>query len=1255
MNTIKISYEERENYMERNKRRISLWLSILMIICYTLPTFASDSGNWNKTQGIAETTETTETTETAETTETEMEISQAQAEHVYVGVATQIQSCLISSSDLNKVTINAKVAAGIATADEKLYLFELKTYESSISGKSPIDAINYDPAKNAEYEFTVDLNNNTALSRLYSKFVVAVKSGNGYTAITDYHYITNPEAIAQNTQSRVNVDSKKGIQVSFNMLSDIDNLGISDGFINFEIDRLVSKTPTNYSYVYNGNTYYFTNLVEDYDNIISKLTSNGTRVTAALIMSYNASLTDLLYTDTQQPGTIYYALNTSNATGLAYVEALTHYLADRYCNSSGTHGQVDNWVIGNEVNDNLQYNYMGEKGVDSYVAEYLQTYRVMYTAIRSTYNNANVYIPLEHRWNTENTNKEYAGMYFLNKFNELSNAQGDMNWALAYHAYSYPMNDPDILNDGQPNIDADGEKTYGAEVTDDVNTPLVTMKNIDVLTDYFQTSAMKNSSGDVRSIILSEQGYTSYSNIYGKSEERQAASIAYAYYKTEMNPYLDSFILRAHIDGQDGNQYYQLGIWNVDANGNPISRKLGYDVYKDIDTNHTLEATSFALDILGIDTWSDVIANFDVNSIIGKKSTTIGQVLSTANMSNAGSSSVLAEKMFDYWNPNYYIHQLSKYDHYGNTIASGTAVCDTNAYYTNYQSVMHKFDGKQDFTATPYLGFGFKLIANPSGSNAGDSMVARVKVYSGNHVYMADSIIKEGTDYNLFVNLDKWQYKNAVDKIQVMVRESEKKTSFDGVFSINNFQKAKSLQSYSAMSSVSSDKINIDNAEFSFVSDQSYTGSAVTPAINIVYGGNALIQGKDYDITYFDNVNFGTARMVIVGHGDFTGSKVVNFKISSTYSAIFDAQYYLNTYADVKAAYGNDENAALNHFLQSGMAEGRQGNKEFNVECYRQNYVDLANAFGDNLPAYYEHYMNYGRSEGRTAMELLQPTVYNGIDYDCVYNKEEYVKYNSDVASAFGDNALALIKHFVNNGMVEGRIAKSSFNVAAYRYYNGDLEAAFGNDNKQYYIHYMNYGVHEGRTCTGVIYDGMDYAPVFDAQFYSSNNPDVVQAVGDSVNSLLSHFVKYGMAEGRCGSLRFDVNVYKEINGDIVAAFGNDTRQYYTHYLKYGQYENRVCEADYVYKGIDYSAVYDKDYYLSNNHDLENAFGNNARALVEHFVNYGMIEGRQAIGTFDVKVYKSNYTDLQRAFGDDLKAYFMHYINFGKSEARKGK
>ena len=87
----------------------------------------------------------------------------------------------------------------------------------------------------------------------------------------------------------------------------------------------------------------------------------------------------------------------------------------------------------------------------------------------------------------------------------------------------------------------------------------------------------------------------------------------------------------------------------------------------------------------------------------------------------------------------------------------------------------------------------------------------------------------------------------------------------------------------------------------------------------------------------------------------------------------------------------------------------------------------------------------------------------------------------------------------------------------------------------------------------------------------------------------------------------------------------------------------------------EYSAVFNAAYYSSHYSDLMINYGTDERLLLQHFLSYGMKEGRQASEEFNVKAYRDRYADLQKAFGDDLKAYYLHYIHYGKTEGRNGR
>lgn len=90
----------------------------------------------------------------------------------------------------------------------------------------------------------------------------------------------------------------------------------------------------------------------------------------------------------------------------------------------------------------------------------------------------------------------------------------------------------------------------------------------------------------------------------------------------------------------------------------------------------------------------------------------------------------------------------------------------------------------------------------------------------------------------------------------------------------------------------------------------------------------------------------------------------------------------------------------------------------------------------------------------------------------------------------------------------------------------------------------------------------------------------------------------------------------------------------------------------YVNSNIDYGYVFDPVYYSNKYADLKKAFGTNAKALFNHFLNHGMNEHRQAIANFNVEVYKAKNKDLQRAFGGTWKKYYQHYCRFGYKEKR---
>ena len=63
------------------------------------------------------------------------------------------------------------------------------------------------------------------------------------------------------------------------------------------------------------------------------------------------------------------------------------------------------------------------------------------------------------------------------------------------------------------------------------------------------------------------------------------------------------------------------------------------------------------------------------------------------------------------------------------------------------------------------------------------------------------------------------------------------------------------------------------------IENQTYTSNAITPEVVVTINGATLTKGEDYTVLYTDNINAGTARVVVSFCGDYTGTKTTTFQI----------------------------------------------------------------------------------------------------------------------------------------------------------------------------------------------------------------------------------------------------------------------------------------------------------------------------------------------------------------------------------------
>ena len=72
---------------------------------------------------------------------------------------------------------------------------------------------------------------------------------------------------------------------------------------------------------------------------------------------------------------------------------------------------------------------------------------------------------------------------------------------------------------------------------------------------------------------------------------------------------------------------------------------------------------------------------------------------------------------------------------------------------------------------------------------------------------------------------------------------------------------------------------SISKMKFGKIDPQPYTGKTVKPGVTVKNGSTTLVEGKDYTLSYKNNVKIGTATVTVKGKGKYSGSKKLTFKI----------------------------------------------------------------------------------------------------------------------------------------------------------------------------------------------------------------------------------------------------------------------------------------------------------------------------------------------------------------------------------------
>lgn len=492
------------------------------------------------------------------------------------GRPVSITDCHIAGGNVN-CTLKA---SGVPSSDDgKYYIYADEVYQDG-----PVGSVVSVVEAGASVSASFPLNYNTPDSNLSRKFLVAVKRGGQMVQVSDEHYITNPEAVAAFTSGRMTRGIKGILPEVYAINSgELKDLGVQQIVYNIYLDEICAapEDAGTLPFSYNGQTYYFSHgRIDHYDQMVKGFNQQGMQVTMVLLnRGGTAGSADLVHPQARGAECPSYALNVAESGGVEHLKAVCAFLGQRYSGRTGN-GQIDNWILGNEVNARTSWWYMDSANLDVNVSAYVKAFRIFYNELKAMNGNVWVYNSIDQEWGRKSNPGSFLAKDYLDQFNYYINREGNIDWGLSYHPYNSPLYDPYAWN---------GPAVW---VKNSVSTPYITMQNIDILIDYMHQPKFLSPSGQVRSISLAEIGYTSY---FGN--ENQEASVAYGYLKAASLPDVDAFMLfRFKDDAHEMESKLNLGITNLDG-----SHKPAYDIYKQLGTANEGAAKARASQIIGMD------------------------------------------------------------------------------------------------------------------------------------------------------------------------------------------------------------------------------------------------------------------------------------------------------------------------------------------------------------------------------------------------------------------------------------------------------------------------------------------------------------------------------------------------------------------------------------------------------------------------------------------------------------------------------
>ncbi|MFK8111839.1 MAG: DUF5722 domain-containing protein [Rubripirellula sp.] len=395
--------------------------------------------------------------------------------------------------------------------------------------------------------------------------------------LTARTYPTAFEVEADHAASPMTPKSQKGLSgiSARGPLEELPELGIHGVTINLVLNRFLSGQagPGKERVDVSGPPIYFdTRAFAGYDGLTSFAHRNQIVVSAIVLISRSKHQHQSPLVHPESDGGVYAMPDLTRERGMNIYGEVLRRIANRYRNTDSPRGGISNWIIHNEIDFHPVWTNMGPQPREILTDTYYRSMRIVHNAARLYNPHARVFASLTHNWHVTDPNpwKQLSPRQVIQTLQRYSTMEGDFAWGIAYHPYPQSLFASVAWND--------------TKITNDFDTPLITIQNLQVLGRFLEQPNMRASSGEVRPVLLSEQGF--HSDSYAEdAQARHAGSLLYAMNRVRGFPWVESFHYHRWIDHpQEGGLL--LGLRTLPTKEHPNGeRKRAWYLYQAIDSD----------------------------------------------------------------------------------------------------------------------------------------------------------------------------------------------------------------------------------------------------------------------------------------------------------------------------------------------------------------------------------------------------------------------------------------------------------------------------------------------------------------------------------------------------------------------------------------------------------------------------------------------------------------------------------------------